>query len=220
MRYAIQITAVMLLSTWAWAQEAPKAELSFDYSFARYSPSASYTKGHSFNGGGGAFKYNFGQYLGIAADFQGYNSNTTTFNISPNSTFPNGLHGSVSGNLFTYLFGPEVKFHAAPHVNPFFDVLLGAAHSSVYGNAFTTLCQPVAGNCVGASTTPNGNGFAMTAGGGIDVPINQRFDIRVGQFDYLYTRFTNIFNSTGQNNFRYLAGLNIKLGAPSSKPQP
>lgn len=214
----VQLAAVVFLSTWAWAQEAPKAELNFDYSFARYNPSASYTKGHSFNGGGGGFKYNFGEHLGIMMDLQGYNSNTTAFNIAPNSNFPGGAHGSVSGNLFTYLFGPVVKFHATPHVNPFVDVLFGAAHSNVYGNAFKTLCQPLAGACA-VNTSPSGNGFAMSAGGGFDVPINSRMDFRVGQFDYLYTRFTNIFNDAGQNNFRFLTGVNIKLGTPSSKPR-
>jgi len=215
-RGAMQIAVVMLFGAGAGAQEAPKSELALDYSFARYAPSASYTKGHSLNGGGGRILFNIGQFFGIAGDFQGYNSNTTTFNIPPNGTFPSGANGSVSGNLFTYLFGPVVKVHAAPHVNPFFDVLPGAAHSNVYGNAYKTLCQPTASGCT-VHTTPNGNGFALSAGGGLDIPINQRIDFRVGEFDYLYTRFTNIFNNAGQNNFRYLTGLNVKMGLPNPK---
>ncbi len=211
-RHVVQFAAVMLLGSWAWAQEAPRMELSLDYSFARYSPSASYTKGHSFNGGGGMFKYNVTNNIGIAMDLQGYNSNTTQFTIPPNTDFPSGASGSVSGNLFTYLFGPVVKFYPAPRVHPYFDLLFGAAHSSVYGNAYKTLCQPVAGACA-ISSTPNGNGFAMSAGGGLDIPINDRIDFKVGQFDYLYTRFTNIFNDAGQNNFRYIAGLNFKMGS-------
>lgn len=211
---AMLFAAVALLGTWAWAQEAPRSELTLDYSFARYSPSASYTKGHSFNGGGGQIKFNIGQYFGIMADFQGYNSNTTKFTIPVSPKFPHGANGTVSGNLFTYLFGPVVKFHAVPHVNPFFDVLAGAAHSNVYGNAYNVICQPVAGACA-TKQTPDSNGFALSAGGGLDIPINSRVDFRVGQFDYLYTRFTNIFNDAGQNNFRYITGLNIKMGMPS-----
>lgn len=211
-RAVMQLAAVLLLAACAWAQEAPRAEVGFDYSFARYAPSASYTKGHSLNGGGGVFKINVTHNLGIAMDLQGYNSNTTAFNIPPNSTFPGGAHGSVSGNLFTYLFGPVLKFQAAPRLDPYVDLLFGAAHSSVYGNAFKTLCQPTANGCT-ASSTPNGNGFAMSFGGGFDVPINSRMDFRVGQFDYLYTRFTNVFNDAGQNNFRFLTGLNIKMGS-------
>jgi len=205
---------VLACGAMAWTQEAPKAELDLDYSFARYAPSASYTKGHSLNGGGGRIVFNLNQWVGIGADFQGYNSNTTQFTIpagSPN--FPNGASGSVSGNLFTYLFGPVFKFRNGP-VQPFFDVLAGAAHSNVYGNAFKTLCQPVPGAC-SFSTTPDSNGFALSAGGGLDIPINRRIYIRPGEFDYLYTRFTNQFNNAGQNNFRYLGGLGINLGVPN-----
>src|SRR6516225_5771652 len=217
-RRAACIGALFLAcSIMAWTQKAPKSELDLDYSFARYAPSASYTKGHSFNGGGGRIVFNVNHWLGIAGDFQGYNSNTTQFTIpagSPN--FPGGVNGSVSGNLFTYLFGPVIKFRNGP-VQPFFDVLPGAAHSNVYGNAFATLCQPVAGRC-SFSTTPQGNGFALSAGGGLDIPINRRVCIRPGEFDYLYTRFVNQFNNAGQNNFRYLAGLGVNMGVPNPVP--
>jgi hypothetical protein len=200
----------------ALAQEAPKWELTPDYSFARYAPSASYTKGHSFNGGGGRLVFNVNHWLGIGADLQGYNSNTTQFNIPQNSTFPNGFQGSVSGNLFTYLFGPVIKFRGE-RVQPFFDVLPGAVHTNVYGNAFKTICQPIAGNC-SFNAAPDSNAFALSAGGGLDIPVNRRIYIRPGEFDYLYTRFTNQFNDAGQNNFRYLAGLGINMGLPDLTP--
>jgi hypothetical protein len=57
----------------------------------------------------------------------------------------------------------------------------------------------------------------MSAGGGLDVPLNQRVQIRVGEFDYLLTRFTNQFTNSNQNNFRYLGGLNINMGIPNPK---
>lgn len=215
-RPVMPLAAIMLLGSWAVAQDAPKAELAFDFSFARYAPSASYTKGHSFNGGGGQFKYNIGRTFGIAMDLQGYNSNTTKFNIPASSQFPKGFHGSVSGNLFTYLFGPVMKFRTG-RADPYFHLLFGAAHSSVYGNAYQTICQPVAGGC-SVHSEPNGNGYAQALGGGLDIPINDWIDFRVGQFDWLYTRFTNQFNDGGQNNFRYMGGLNIKFGTPTVKP--
>ena len=217
-RDAMRMAALVLTcSVSAWAQEAPKAELGFDYSFARYNPSASYTQGHSLNGGGGRIKFNVNDWFGLAMDLQGYNSNTSKFTIPPNQYFPTGGAASVSGNLFTYLFGPVVKVrtHGA---QPFFDVLFGAAHSSVYGNAYKQICQPVAGTSPCAfSSSPNGDAYAMTAGGGIDIPINRRVYFRPGEFDYLYTRFTNKFTNAGQNNFRYLTGLGINLGEPNLK---
>ena len=202
----------------AWAQEAPKAELDPDYSFARYAPSASYTKGHSLNGGGGRLVFNVNRWLGLGADLQGYNSNTNTFTIPPTTNFPNGVTGTASGNLFTYLFGPVIKFRGGP-VQPFFDVMPGAAHTNVYGNAFTSICQPSVGTSpCSFSGSPSGNAFALAAGGGIDIPVSRRIYIRPGEFDYLYTRFTNQFTNAGQNNFRYLAGLGINMGLPNVKP--
>lgn len=203
----------------AWAQhEAPKAELDLDYSFARYAPSASYTQGHSLNGGGGRIVFNLNRWFGLGADLQGYNSNTNTFTIPPTTNFPNGVTGTASGNLFTYLFGPVLKFRNGP-VQPFFDVMPGAAHTNVYGNAFTSICQPVGGtNPCAFSGSPSGNAFALAAGGGIDIPVGQRIYIRPGEFDYLYTRFTNQFTNAGQNNFRYLAALGINMGLPNVTP--
>jgi len=217
-RSALQLAAIILLGTWAWAQEeAPKAELSFDYSWARINPGAAYSQYHSLNGGGGAIKFNIGQFFGIKMDLQGYNSNTTHFVIPVTPAFPHGLNGSVSGNAFTYLFGPEFKLRHE-HAQPYFNVLLGAAHSNVYGNAYQTLCQPIAGACTGISSSPNGNAFALSTGLGLDVPVNRRVQIKVGEFDYLYTDYKNVFNSAGQNNFRYLGGLVINMGLPNPVP--
>ena len=139
--------ATLLIGLAAWAQEYPLAEAGFDYSYARYAPSGAYTSGHSLNGGGGSFVYDLSQYFGIKADFQGYGSNFTHFNIPAGvANFPGGFSGNVQGNLFTYLFGPQIKVRT-PKVQPFVHFLFGGAHSNLYGNAFKTICQPVAGGC-------------------------------------------------------------------------
>ena len=211
------LAALVLAGTQASAQDAPKVELSFDYSYARYAPSAAYTKGHSLNGGGGRVAFNVNHWLGLAMDLQGYNSNTNKFVIPQNTFFPGGAQGTASGNLFTYLFGPVVKYRWEG-VRPYADFLFGAAHSSVYGNAYKQICQPVAGpGACSFHGSPNGDAYAMSIGGGIDFPINQRIEFRVGEFDYLYTRFTNQFTNAGQNNFRYLGGLNINIGNPTPR---
>jgi hypothetical protein len=210
----MQLAVVALLGTLTWAQEAPKAEINFDYSWARINPTANYTQWHALNGGGGGIKFNLGEHFGVKADLQGYNSNTTHFTIPITTTFPNGASGTVSGNLFTYLFGPEFKMRFV-----YFNALVGSAHSSVYANAYHVICSPIVGNCVGstAGAAPSANALAVAAGIGFGVPLNRRVDLRVGEFGYLYTHFTNVFNSSGQNNFRYLGGLNIKMGVPSPK---
>ena len=203
--------AILLLGLASWGQEFPKFEAGLDYTYARYGPSSPYSKGHSLNGGGGSFVFNINEALGIKADLQGYGSNLTSFNITPNTTFPRGAAGSVQGNLFTYMFGPQVKLRWQK-ANPFVHLLFGAAHTNVYGNAFNTICQPIAGRC-SFSKAPSADAFAMAVGGGIDIPVNKTVSIRPGQFDYFLTRFDNPFTGTNnQNNFRYSAGIVFSFG--------
>jgi hypothetical protein len=208
---AVVFGAILLLGLAAWAQEFPRAEVGVDYSYARYSPSAPYAKGHSLNGGGGSATYNWNEYLGIKMDLQGYGSNHTKFNIVPNSTFPGGLQGDVQGNLFTYLFGPQIKVRAH-RFQPYAHLLFGGAHSNVYGNAFKTLCQPIAGGCA-LSKAPSADAFAMEFGGGLDIPINKTISFRPGEINYLLTRFDNPLTGTNnQNNLSYQVGVVFTLG--------
>jgi hypothetical protein len=141
---------------------------------------------------------------------QGYTSNTTGFNIPANSTFPNGLNGNVQGNMFTFLFGPQFKVRAHK-IQPFGHLLFGGAHTNVYGNAFKTLCQPIAGNC-GTAKAPTAQAFALDFGGGVDIPINKTVSFRPAEIDYLMTRYSNPFTKTSnQNNFRYSVGIVFTL---------
>ena len=202
---------LLLLGVTAWAQEFPRAEVGVDYSYAHYAPSAPYSQAHNLNGGGGELNININEYLSIKMDLQGYGSTHTGFNIAPNPTFPAGAHGDVQGNLFTYLFGPQIKVRAH-HVEPFGHLLFGGAHSNVYGDAFKTLCQPIVGGCA-FSKAPAGEAFAMDFGGGIDIPVHKHIAIRPAEFDYLLTRFHNPFTGdNNQNNFRYSAGIVFAFG--------
>jgi hypothetical protein len=208
---AIYLTAaVLLFGLTAWAQEFPRVEVGADYSFVRFAPSASYTQGHSLNGGGGSLVININEYLGFKMDLQGYGANKSNFNIPQNPVFPGGATGTVSGNLFTYTFGPQIKVRAHG-IHPFGNLLFGAAHSNVYANAFKQLCQPITGNC-SFSKAPAENGFAMIFGGGVDIPFGHTISFRPVEIDYVLTRFTNQFANTNQSNFRYAAGLVFSLG--------
>lgn len=204
---AIQLGVIlMFLALTAAAQEFPRYETGFDYSFTRFAPSSSYTQGHSLNGGGGSFVININEYLGIKTDLQGYQSTTNAFHIPQNSFFPGGFNGTVSGDLFTYMFGPQIKVRAHGF-HPFVHLLFGGAHSNVYGNAYKQICQPIAGGC-SFKGQPASDAFAMAFGGGIDIPIGHVVAFRPVEADYLLTRFTNSFTpSSNQSNFRYAAGL-------------
>jgi len=205
---------ILLLGVTAWAQEFPRADVGMNYSYARYGPSAPYSKGHSLNGGGGELNININEYLGIKMDLQGYGSNLTGFDIAPNPTFPVGAKGNVQGNLFTYLFGPQIKVRTH-HIQPYVHLLFGGAHTNVYGNAFQTICQPIVGGCT-FTKAPTAEAFAMDFGGGLDIPLHKYVSFRPAQFDYLLTRFSNPFTgSNNQNNFRYSTGILFSFGHTS-----
>jgi outer membrane immunogenic protein len=202
---------ILLLGMIAWAQEVPRVEVGANYGYLHYAPSAPYSQSHSLNGGGGELNINVNEFLSFKMDLQGYGSSTTTFNIASNPTFPAGVSGNVQGNLFTYLFGPQIKLRAH-HFQPYGQLLFGGAHTNVYGNAYHTICQPIAGGCA-ISRAPAAEAFAMDFGGGVDIPVGKHFAIRPAQFDYLLTRYSNPFTKTNnQNNFRYSAGVVFSLG--------
>jgi hypothetical protein len=194
----------------AWGQEFPRVELGGDYSFARFSPNAAYTQGHSLNGGGGSITLNINEYLGVQMDLQGYQATTNGFTIPSGLSFPGGASGKVSGDLFTYMFGPQLKVRAHG-LHPFGHLLFGAAHTNVYADAFKQICQPIAGTC-SFKTSPAEDAFAMALGGGVDIPIGHVVSFRPAEIDYLLTRFTNPFANSNQNNFRYSAGLVFSFG--------
>ena len=50
-------------------------------------------------------------------------------------------------------------------------------------------------------------------GGGLDLNAGKHFALRLGEMDYVLTRYTNPFTQTNnQNNFRYLGGVVFKFG--------
>jgi opacity protein-like surface antigen len=183
----------------AYAQDASKAEVSVMYSDARYVPSLPNTNNDSLNGAGGSVDYNFMKYVGIKAEFIGYGSNTQTFN------FGDGNSAQVQGNLFTYLFGPQIGIRSGKF-RPYGHALFGGAHSNVYANA-QSQCEQVE-ECPSGSAAPSSNTFAMAFGGGLDIMVHKNIAFRPVQVDYLYTHFTNNFtNQNNQNSFRYSAGI-------------
>jgi hypothetical protein len=199
---------VIALCLPALAQEYPKKEVAIDYSFVRFNPSIFNSQSRNLNGGGGSFTYNVRKGIGIKAELNGYGSNTAGFVIpapvvTSRGVIPAGTF-SASGNLFSYLFGPQFKVNLGK-VSPFAEALWGGAHSNVYANLFKA-----AGGV--ASAAPSNNAFAMAYGGGIDVSVTKVVSIRPVQVDYFMSRFGNVFATRNQNNFRYSAGIVFGLG--------
>jgi len=212
---------VMLFGLPAWSQEHPKWEVPIDYSYVHYqaidfeSRNGAYQFGRNYNlnGGGGGVVYNFSHLIGLKAEFQGYASETRTIIVPAGNPFlPAGGSASVSGNLFTYMFGPEIAISRGKG-RAFAEGLVGGAHTNVYKNAFNNL------NFTGVSGAPSNNAFAAAAGIGFDFKVNQRFTIRPFQMDYLYTNFTdNLKLAANQNSWRYLGGVVLTFGGKPPIP--
>jgi opacity protein-like surface antigen len=177
---------------------APKAEIAFGYSFINVHPEYPKITSFNLNGGGAAFVYNVTRLIGIKAEFMDYTGGGGA------QLRALGYNGNVSGNFFTYEFGPQIKKHSG-RIQPFGEALFGAAHSGV----FATINNAI--NGIQAAGNSN-NAFAMELGGGLDIPVAPHISIRPAEVDYLLTEFSNNKAGATQNNFRYMLGVNIGFG--------
>jgi Outer membrane protein beta-barrel domain len=204
MKKSLILVAVSLLLTMAAvAQDVPKFEVPIGFSFVNVHPDLSPITSFNIFGGGGGFVYNVTPWIGIKADFDGYTQGSGVKNALTNAGY---VVGNVQGNVFTYMFGPQIKKHSGKF-QPFGEALFGAAHSNAYANIYDSIHGITSGSS-------NNNAFAMEFGGGLDYALTPHFQIRPVEVDYLYTKFgINGTNYTGtQNNFKYFAGVNFTFG--------
>jgi hypothetical protein len=186
------------------AQDVPKAEIAFGYSFINVHPDYPQITSFNLNGGGASFVFNFGNYFGIKSEFMDYTGGGGA------QLRKYGYTGNVGGNLFTYEFGPQIKKHSGK-VQPFGEALFGAGHTGVFGTIYNAV------NGIQAAGSSN-NAFSMALGGGLDIPVNRIVSIRPVEADYLYTQFSNAKASLHQNNFRYFGGIDLTLGGKPPVP--
>ncbi|HKC84820.1 MAG TPA: hypothetical protein VKG02_02525, partial [Blastocatellia bacterium] len=135
---------------------------------------------------------NIAKHIGIVGEFSRFD---TSMSI-PTQVL--GLSITVNSNVLTYLFGPRIVLHRGK-AEPFVHALFGGARENlkVPGRPFAPRTD---------------NAFAFALGGGLDVKVNGNFAIRVAQIDYLGDKLGNILGSHTGNNFRYSAGIVIRLG--------
>jgi hypothetical protein len=208
-RTVMLMAMALLMGKTAFAQEYARWEESLDYSYARGNP-ANVGKPFSLNGGGGALVYNFNAFIGIKIDLQGYGSPTRTVTnlavVNPNGVTTIADTASIQSNLFTYMFGPQLRIPSHTF-KPFAEILFGGALTNFHGNLVTATGS--------TNVNSSNNAFALAAGGGLDIRVNRLLSIRPFQMDYLLSRFGNSLIPGGnhnQNNFRYSAGINLTFG--------
>jgi opacity protein-like surface antigen len=225
-KYFVAVGLVLLTAGAALAQgEFPKVETAPAFMFIRSNPNLTnlfviqnpiagqppitITGANSFNcaGGGGTFAYNISSMFGIAADLGGCRFFGNTL----------GLGEKITGNQFTYLFGPRITFRSSSPFRPFFLLNFG-------GDRISLSCKSSATACVNATggNTYSKNAFAMTVGGGFDIQLSKKISLRPIQAEYLYTRFGNqcalsvCNNNNNQNSFRLKSGIVMAWGSKSS----
>ena len=170
----------------ASAQEvAPKVEIFGGYSYMR-DDALNGVNSHGFNT---SLAGNITKHVGIVGEFSRFDASTSV----PTQVL--GLSVTVNSNVLTYLFGPRIVLHRGK-AEPFVHALFGGARG--YYKIPT------------AEVTDNA--FAFAPGGGLDVKVNNNFAIRAAQVDYLGYKLDYLRAKLYQNNFRYSAGIVIRLG--------
>lgn len=173
------------------AQEVstPQVEVGLNYSFNRISPNGG-LPAYNANGGFTDLEYNLTRTLGVVADL-GVNYVGT----------PNGI--SVKDTTFEYLFGPRVNFRRHGRWNPYAQALFGQER---FSNGFA---PGTPGTYTGAAQS----NFAMALGGGLDIAVSHTLSLRPIEVDYMPLQIGYGNQRFTQNDFRYAAGVVLRLGA-------
>jgi hypothetical protein len=118
----------------------------------------------------------------------GYEASATYF-VSPRIGLTGDFGASTvrHGNAKTFLLGPTLKLFKFGPVETSTHVLAGSERASTLGNV--------------------DYGFALAAGGAVDINVYKHFAVRPVNIDYMYTNH----NSTSTNGMRYSAGIVFKF---------
>ncbi|HTY60804.1 MAG TPA: outer membrane beta-barrel protein [Acidobacteriota bacterium] len=178
----------LLIPMAALAQtEYPKAEIFGGYSYLRVNP-----EGFNLNGWNASVAANVTSWFGVEGDFSGHYGSPGIFGFQ----IP-----YVNINSYTFMGGPKLTYRT-DKFEPFAHFLIGADRASTGALGYNI----------------SDTALAAVVGGGIDINVSKSLAVRAIQVDYLMTRFNAapqiFFSGLGdhQNNFRFSAGLVLKLG--------
>ena len=206
------LAVVPMFAMAAAAQNTPKMETFLGYTYVRAN-STSKVPAYSANGGGGQFAYNFNHYVSVVADIGAVHNN----NIGGNR---------IDNTATNFLFGPRISFRYQ-RIRPYFQLLSGGVYLAASSELRAIVLDPsqlhfpagspipAAGQPITVRATTQQTGFAMAAGGGLDIKINRHISFRPIALDYYLTRLQNLRtqDDNNQNNLRYTTGFNFTFGA-------
>jgi len=199
------LTLIFLFTVAVCAKAQNEDDLSLDifggYSYVHANFKGAGQKKSSYNGWETSLTMDPATWLNFEFDFSGrYNSSTIQLPVQVGACPPVCLPViSVDSAEHEYLFGPRFRY-PKKRVSPFTHILFGAAH--VTSHATLPLSFPTFPVTLSTSQT----GFAMVAGGGVDVRINKNVTWR-NQMDYF---LTNLFNQI-ENNARFSTGFAVRF---------
>ncbi len=110
----------------------------------------------------------------------------------------------TDSSLYNFLGGIQVKDNArSGRFKPFAHALVGAGHARTKFSAFACSPGPLCTAVFVPDETASGTGFAGAFGGGLDIRVGDRFQVRAFQVDYNPVRI----EGNTQHNVRFGAGI-------------
>lgn len=197
--FAISFALTLLTAAGASAQQSvidsgsvdsPHLDLSGGYNLINANAPPADCGCFTMSGGFVGGQLNFSQSFGIAGEITAGHANSIS-SLGQNLT------------LFTYMGGPRIAWPRYRAV-PFGEFMVGGAHGG--GSYFPT----------STSSTTSASSFAYSAGGGLDLNLNERFAVRAFDARFLHTSLPNGVNST-QRQLQIGVGLVMHFGG-ANKP--
>jgi hypothetical protein len=203
---AANAQTVAALHSWGESENyTPKIEWFSGYSFWRAMPTASSNRMGYLHGGSTSVAYNFDRYVGLVADFAGFDNSRLTLSSQTVSQTTD-----ANGNAYTYSFGPRFSYRRNERLTLYFQALFGGAHASsvtISGCAGAPNCTPLGAD----------NAFATMLGTGFDIKLSRHIALRLFEGNFLLTHFRNPLSSDGetrgwQKNARFSTGIVFHFG--------
>jgi outer membrane immunogenic protein len=162
--------------------DVPRLEFGANYNFFHANAPPGQCGCFSMNGGSATVVYNITPKWAGVADLTLGHANNVD-NTSQNIT------------IFDYLFGPRYTRRTSSRFVPYGQVLVGGAKEDV-----------------NFQFTINRNSLSLLAGGGVTTTLSRRFNLTIGEVDWIYSRIPNAKNNR-QNDIRIATGVTFHFGS-------
>lgn len=155
--------------------------------------------------------YNFKRNIGIKADASATFSKSETFRFIPG--FDNPTQAEVryksASSIYNLVGGIQIKNNSSEaRFKPFAHAMAGVGQ---FREKVTDQFCTTPSNCTNVPASETDTGFAVVVGGGLDIKVNRRIDLRVVQFDLNSISFQrSISNRSSIGTFRFSTGIVFK----------